>query len=264
MRTLVHLSDLHFGRLDRAILAPLRTAVVNIRPDLVVVSGDLTQRARPEEFGQASEFLNTLPGPQIVVPGNHDVPLHNLYARFRLPLHEYQRFITGDLEPFYADNEIAVLGINTARSLIWKSGRVNFRQISRIEERFCAVAGVVKVLVTHHPFDLPEHFSRRDLVGRAHHAMVQIARCGIDLLLAGHFHVTHSGRTASRYQIPGHSAIFVQAGTMSTRRRGESNSFNSLVIRKDVITVARYTAETGEDFHPISEESFRCTPEGWH
>lgn len=264
MRTLVHISDLHFGRLDHAILAPLRRSIADIRPHVVIVSGDLTQRARAEEFEAASEFLETLPGPRIVVPGNHDVPLHNLYARFRIPLREYQRQICDDLEPFYSDPEIAVLGINTARSLVWKNGRVNVRQIARIEERFCEVRGPVKVLVTHHPFDLPEHYSHRDLVGRAHQAMARIARCGIDLLLAGHFHVSHTGHTAERYQIPGHSAIFVQAGTISTRGRGEPNSFNAIRIHRDRIEVSRYSRETtDEEFHAVGEEAFRCTPDGW-
>jgi 3',5'-cyclic AMP phosphodiesterase CpdA len=263
MRTLVHLSDLHFGRLDPSILDPLRDAVRKIAPDLVIASGDLTQRARPEEFEQARDFLLTLPGPQIIVPGNHDVPLHNLYARFRLPLREYKRFITEDLEPFYKDEELAVLGINTARSLIWKNGRVNVRQINRIEERFCDARDVVKVLVTHHPFDLPEQHGRGDLVGRAHHAMVQIARCNIDLLLAGHFHVSQSGRTAARYQIPGHSAIFVQAGTISTRARGEANSFNALGIEKNRVLVERYALSADGEFRPLSEQAFVCTPLGW-
>lgn len=263
MRTLVHLSDMHFGRLDRAILPPLHRAIERIQPHLVIVSGDLTQRARPEEFEQARHFLRTLRSPQVVVPGNHDVPLHNLYARFRLPLREYRRFITDDLEPFYSDDEVAVLGINTARSLVWKNGRINYRQITRIEDHFCDLRGRVKVLVTHHPFDLPESYNRRDLVGRAHQAMMQIARCGIDLLLAGHFHLSHAGRTAVRYQIPGHSAIFVQAGTLSTRVRGEENSFNAIHTDETSITVDRYTCDGGDEFRPLSTESFRCTPDGW-
>jgi len=262
MRTLVHLSDLHFGRLDPCILSPLHDAVMKITPHVVIVSGDLTQRARSSEFEQARAFLKTLPFPQIVVPGNHDVPLHNLYARFNVPLRKYQQFISGDLEPFYADDEIAVLGINTARSMVWKNGRVNLRQITRIEERFCEVNGPLKVLVTHHPFDLPEPYSRRDLVGRAHQAMIKIARCGIDLLLAGHYHVSHSGPTAARYQIPGHSAIFVQAGTISTRARGESNSFNAIQIAPRQITVQRYST-TNAAFHPVEEQRFHRTPTGW-
>ncbi len=264
MRTLAHLSDLHFGRLDRAILEPLRNALAEISPALVVVSGDLTQRARPEEFEQARDFLATIPGPKIVVPGNHDVPLHNLYARFQTPLREYRRYITADLEPFYADDEIVALGINTARSLIWKNGRINVRQIARIEERFRESTGRVKILVTHHPFDLPADYRRRDLVGRAHQAMAQIARCNIDLLLAGHFHVSHSGRTALRYPIPGHSAVFVQAGTISTRARGEANSFNKIEIEQNRISVERYShAPSERRFHALARESFECTSSGW-
>lgn len=262
MRTLVHLSDLHFGRLDHAILPQLRRTIEKISPDVVIVSGDLTQRAHPEEFEQARDFLDTLPGPQIVVPGNHDVPLHNLYARLYLPLREYRRFISDDLEPYYRDGEIAILGINTARSLVWKNGRVNLRQISRIEERFCEAKHVMKVLVTHHPFDLPAEYGQRDLVGRAHHAMAKIARCGIDLLLAGHFHLTRTGHTALRYQIPGHSAIYVQAGTMSTRARGEANSFNNIRISSDCIEVQHISLEDAT-FHVVNEERFSRTTSGW-
>lgn len=264
MRNVVHLSDLHFGRLDAAILPPLRTAIERIRPHLTIVSGDLTQRARPQEFEQARDFLSTIAGPQIVVPGNHDIPLHDIYARFRLPLHQYRRYITEDMEPFYADGEIAVLGINTARSLVWKNGRVNLRQMEVIEERFCEFKGGVKMLVTHHPFDLPPNYSQRDLVGRARLAMAKIARCNIDLLLAGHFHLSHIGHTAVRYQIPGHSAIFVQAGTLSTRGRGELNSFNRLEIDGKRITVERLTFQADEGkFHTHSREEFTCGSDGW-
>jgi 3',5'-cyclic AMP phosphodiesterase CpdA len=121
----------------------------------------------------------------------------------------------------------------------------------------------VKVLVTHHPFDLPESYNRGDLVGRAHQAMIQIARCGIDLLLAGHFHLSHAGRTALRYQIPGHSAIFVQAGTMSTRVRGEENAFNVIHADRSEIAVERYACDGGDEFRRMSTDLFRCTADGW-
>src|SRR5215216_1335726 len=120
MRTLVHLSDLHFNRINGSVIAPLIERVRGIKPDLVAVSGDLTQRARSAQFKEARRFLDALPRPQIVVPGNHDVPMYNLFARFFKPLTKYQRYITNDLEPFYFDGEIAVLGINTARSLTIK------------------------------------------------------------------------------------------------------------------------------------------------
>src|SRR5438270_804255 len=125
MRTLVHLSDLHFGRIDPAVVDALAVAVSTLRPHLVAISGDLTQRAREREYRAAREFLDRLPRPQIVVPGNHDVPLHNVVQRFFGPLTLYRRYISNDLEPFFIDDEIAVAGVNTARSLTWKGGRIN-------------------------------------------------------------------------------------------------------------------------------------------
>ena len=86
MRVLVHLSDLHFGRIDRALLSPLARRVLALRPDLVVVSGDLTQRAKSAEFRDARRFLDTLPAPLLVVPGNHDIPYYNVFQRFFQPL----------------------------------------------------------------------------------------------------------------------------------------------------------------------------------
>ncbi len=106
MRTIVHLSDLHFGRIDPAVCRALAEDVSALNPDLVVVSGDLTQRAREHEFEEARVFLKSLPLPQLVVPGNHDVPLYNFVARFLRPLTRYQRYITSDLKPFYADTEM--------------------------------------------------------------------------------------------------------------------------------------------------------------
>jgi 3',5'-cyclic AMP phosphodiesterase CpdA len=121
VRTLVHLSDLHFGRVDPRILPPLLAAVAAAEPDLVVISGDFTQRARVREFKDAASFLAKLPQPQLLVPGNHDVPLYDLMRRWLAPLRRYRHYITDDLAPFYADKEIAILGINTARALTFKN-----------------------------------------------------------------------------------------------------------------------------------------------
>src|SRR5207237_7158700 len=138
MRTLVHLSDLHFGRLDERMVEPLLATIRETRPDAVAVSGDLTQRARSDQFKAARAFLDALPRvPLIVVPGNHDVPLYNVWARFAQPLDKFRRYITDDLEPFFADEEIATLGLNTARALTTKHGRVNPRTVARIRERLC-------------------------------------------------------------------------------------------------------------------------------
>lgn len=266
MRTIAHLSDLHFGRVDQSLIEPLISAVTEARPDLVAVSGDLTQRARSHQFREARAFLDRLPQPQIVVPGNHDVPLHNVFTRFLQPLAKYRRLISDDLQPFFGDDEIAVVGVNTARSLTIKGGRINEMQIAGVKERLCVFRDeVVKVVVTHHPFDLPEGYGDRDLVGRADLAMTALAECGADLFLAGHLHITHTGHTAQRYKIRGHSALVVQAGTASsTRGRGEANSFNLVRLNHPEISVERivWQPERGV-FERYSVEAFRHTQDGW-
>jgi 3',5'-cyclic AMP phosphodiesterase CpdA len=266
MRSIVHLSDIHFGRVNHSVLAPLIAAVNKINPDLVAVSGDLTQRARSHQFKEARAFLDRLPKPQIVVPGNHDVPLHNVFARFLQPLRKYRRFITDDLWPFYHDEEIAVLGVNTARSLTIKGGRINEEQVVYMRERFCVLdPEIVKIIVTHHPFDLPEGHDERQLVGRARMAMEAMASCGADVFLAGHLHVSHTIHSARRYQIKGHSALVVQAGTAaSTRGRGEENSFNVVRVDRPQIAVERFEWQPQlEEFGPMTTEHFRHTADGW-
>ena len=265
MRTIVHLSDLHFGRVNPLLIEPLKKVVSEIGPDVVAVSGDLTQRARSHQFQQARSFLDALPKPQIIVPGNHDIPLHNVYARFLEPLTKYQRYITTDLQPAYEDEEVAIVGVNTARSLVFKGGRINKTQVDRLREKFCSLQDeVVKVVVTHHPFDLPEGYDESDLVGRAQMAMTGLAECGADLFLAGHLHISHTGHT-KRYNLRGHSALVVQAGTAtSTRERGEPNSFNLLRIAHPSIVVEKFAWNPSTTAFAVSTiERFEHTDDGW-
>src|SRR5438046_9687039 len=152
MRVLVHLSDLHFGRIDERILNPLIAKVRELQPHVVAVSGDFTQRARPQEFREAREFLKLLPQPQIVVPGNHDLPLHNLYARFRHALDAYQEYISNDVEPFYLHLDIAVTGASPARWIAIKWGSINHADTYRIQEGRCGLRPQpIRIPMTLHP-----------------------------------------------------------------------------------------------------------------
>ncbi|MBA2589015.1 MAG: metallophosphoesterase [Alphaproteobacteria bacterium] len=265
MRTIAHISDLHFGRVNCAIL-PALTAVINaVRPDVVAVSGDLTQRARSKEFGAAREFLATLPEPQIVVPGNHDVPLYDIFRRWWSPLKRYRKYISDDLEPFFADEEIAVLGVNTARSFTFKNGRINAIQVANSCNRLGKGAqNGVRILVTHHPFGVEER-GGADIVGRADMAMTEFARCRIDVILTGHLHVSGISSSAAHYALPGYSALFIHAGTAtSVRQRGEVNAWNLIHIDGEAISVDCFVWDaTHQKFTITKTSNFRRGPEGW-
>ena len=267
MAVLVHLSDLHFGRVDERLLDPLVAAVKAASPDVVVVSGDLTQRARPSEFEAARAFLVRLPSPRVIVPGNHDVPLYNVVKRFLSPLGKYRRHFSADLEPAFIDDEVAVIGINTARSLTFKNGRINEEQVESIRRRFGSVGQrLTKIVVTHHPFDLPDAPEKdEELVGRARMAMDAFSRCGVDLLLAGHLHTSQAGDTSGRYELPGYAALAVQAGTAtSTRGRGESNSFNVLRVANREISVERQVWQPEANAFALERtERFRRDDNRW-
>jgi 3',5'-cyclic AMP phosphodiesterase CpdA len=269
-RTIVHLSDLHFGRIDDAIPRSLVRAVAELAPDLVVVSGDLTQRARVKEFRAAADFLGALSAPLLVVPGNHDVPLYNLVRRWLSPLDRFRRYITSDLTPFYEDSEIAVLGVNTARALTFKDGRINQGQIAAAMQRFAHCGkDVTRIVVTHHAFDAPDPIpgvtATHRVVGRATMAMAGLMRAGVDMILSGHLHSSGVGETTKRYPAPGRAILLIRAGTAtSTRRRGEVNAFNVVRVAGMEVTVACMAWRPNEGrFATASAERFNRTKLGW-
>lgn len=231
-RVLLHISDLHFGRVPPRMPEALLAAAHRVKPDVVVVSGDLTQRARVAEFEQARAFLDRLDYPLIVIPGNHDVPLYNLYHRFVRRLARYRRLITDDLAPSFVDDEVAVLGVNTARSLTWKGGRINSRQITEVRDVLCDLPQeVTRVVATHHPHDV------------ARLALRSWSACGADVLLCGHLHI------ATAESIGG--TLVVNAGTaISTRMRGELNSFNVVkTTQRERVSVEQWIWQPGGFLH---------------
>ncbi|MGV8943934.1 metallophosphoesterase family protein [Thermomonas sp.] len=267
MRTVVHLSDLHFGRVDAAVLAPLRSAIEKLKPDVVVVSGDLTQRARSAQFRAARDFLDTLPTPQIVVPGNHDIPFYDVVRRFFAPLVRFRRYISDDPMPEFRDDEVAIIGVNTARSLTFKGGRINSDQVKAVAQRFEGLPErITRIVVTHHPFDVPKDGDQDDVLGRAPMAMAEFARAEVDVFLSGHLHHSNISTTAHRYHIGGFAALVVQAGTAtSTRERGELNAFNVLRIGERDLQVQTWRWEPAPAlFAQEAETSFRYVRgEGW-
>ena len=166
--------------------------------------------------------------------------------RFLAPFTRYKAYISPVLEPEYVDEEMIVVGVNTARSFAHGEGRINARQVARIVTRLASAApSLIRIVVTHHPFDLPPGVSESRLLGRARMAMAQLAKADADLFLSGHLHLSHASHSAERYKIEGHSALIVQAGTVSERGRGESPSFNLLRVHRPEIELVRYTGISG-------------------
>jgi 3',5'-cyclic AMP phosphodiesterase CpdA len=242
MARLIHLSDLHFGAHDEDLVEAVERKIDELKPDLVVISGDFTQRARTEQFKDACRFLEDLreKGHEVLgVPGNHDVPLYDVLRRFLSPLTRYRRFIDETLCPFIELSGVGVLGINTARSFTFKDGRISQEQVEFIRETFSrSDPDAVRVLVTHHPlFAIPVGEGVDRAIGRQELALDAIEEAGVDLVLAGHAHHAAVHSAADLVTRAG-GALVIQAGTAtSTRVREQNQSFNVIDIDDGDVTL---------------------------
>ncbi|RXH58814.1 metallophosphoesterase family protein [Granulicella sibirica] len=270
MTLLAHISDIHFGHEDALIVEGLLESLRKTKPDVIVVSGDLTQRAKKAQFRKARAFLREMPKvPHLVVPGNHDVSATNLLERLTRPLKRYQRFITEDLSPYLDMGDVAIAGINTVRLLNRKDGRINQGQVkTACEQLGRAKENAVRVVVTHHPMDLPMEDLKHPLVSRSKMAMEAFSKCGVDLFLSGHLHTGQSLVTTTRYkENVSYSAVVAQAGTaVSTRTRGEANGWNLIELsgRADGAEMAiQEMVWEGKSFGKGQISRFRCGSGGW-
>jgi 3',5'-cyclic AMP phosphodiesterase CpdA len=271
MTRIAHLSDIHFGANDARIVAATEAWLQERQPDLVIISGDFTQRARIAQFREAAAWLERLRGHGLrllVVPGNHDVPLYDVVRRFAAPLDRYQRYISDDLCPWFENGEVAVLGLNTARSLTFKSGRINHEQIALMHERFAGVAPQkTRILVTHHPlYAMPigEGGELSEAVGRHRDAVKAVCEAGVHIALAGHFHRTYAEAARKMVENAG-SALVMQAGTAtSTRlRNDELQSFNWIHAHRNDEIELQVVAWDGQAFRRGDHQRFNFDGHNW-
>lgn len=269
MRTIIHISDLHYGKTHKDVSEQLVDAFSKLKPDLVVISGDLTQRAKTKEFESAKSFLQDLKKASLstfVIPGNHDIePLFKPLDRISNPYKNYKEYISSDLEPVYYDKEIAIAAINTVKSSNIKNGGMSLKQVVKTKAWFSSFPRpIVKIVVTHHPIDLPLIRRAKKLVPIAAEAVKEFSRQDVDLYLSGHYHRTSVVTTSDRFAIKNYSAIALQAGTLSIRERGEAQSFNVITIDKQRMTVEtyRWNAE-GKSFRKYAVVRFKRYRSQW-
>ncbi|WP_277185105.1 metallophosphoesterase [Caballeronia sp. BR00000012568055] len=255
MSVLLQISDPHFGTERPLVVAALLRLIDACAPDLVIVSGDITQRARRQQFAAARAFFDTLGStPMVVVPGNHDIPLFDPFARLFYPYANHQRAFGAELEPSFESNELLVLGVNTTRAYRHTDGEVSMQQVKRVASRLeKAKTAQLRVVITHQPVAVTRTQDEKNLLRGRDEAVREWARAGADLIVGGHIHLP--------YVLPLHDSFAglprklwaVQAGTaLSHRVRGTiDNSVN--VIRYSSDTGARRTTVERWDYAERSE-----------
>lgn len=271
MMTILHVSDLHFGppyvpRVGDALLR----AAHSIGPDFVVASGDFTQRAKPEQFARAAEYLNELPDvPTVVVPGNHDVPLYRVVERIFSPYKWYRKYIAEELDQEVRTEDAVVVALNSTSPLRHiTNGRITPSQLDRCRRAFDGVGeDPVRIVVAHHHFAPAPDYEGGQVMPRSKRAIDTFTELKVDLVLGGHLHRAYIGNSLDLY--PGldrdHGIIIVQSGTTTSRRgrvrEREKNSFNLIRVTDEVIRITHHMYfEDIDDFASVSRHIFPRSP----
>lgn len=271
MITMLHISDLHFGppyvpRVGEG----LRAAAAAVDPDVIVASGDFTQRAREEQFAAARAYLDSLPQvPVLVVPGNHDVPLYRVFERIFDPYRWYRVHIHQELDyVFHMDGAVFVMLNSTSPLRAITNGRISGDQLEFTRRALTeAPRDALKVVVAHHHFAPAPDYEGGEVMPRAKRAIDAFTDLEVDLILGGHLHRAYVGNSLDVY--PGedrvHGITIVQSGT-STSRRGrarerEKNSFNVIRVTEEVIRITHYMYfDDAGGFASVSRHIFPRSP----
>jgi 3',5'-cyclic AMP phosphodiesterase CpdA len=220
----IHISDLHFGKIAHpAVVDALLTEIAAVKPALVAISGDLTQRARTREYRAAREMIDAIREPVLVVPGNHDVyPWWKPVGRLFSPLVRFRRFITSNLCPTFEEDGLSVLGLNTAHGRTIKGGKITDDMHRRVREHFSSVdRRAFKVLVLHHHLTKIQALGSHDIARNAKRTLAEAGRMRVDLVLCGHLHVSHI--EPIEIAPAGHNIVIASAGTATSSRGRDSN-----------------------------------------
>lgn len=268
MVTLLHISDLHFGpAYVERVGAALLDIVPELKPDAIVVSGDLTQRAKAQQFIDARAFLDRmLAVPRLVIPGNHDVPLYRITERLTNPLGLYRKYICEELDQVLRIEGAVLVGLNsTAPLLAITNGRLHRGQLDFCSQAFAdAPPGAAKIVVAHHHFAPAPDYLHDQTMQQSKRAIDRFVDLGVELILGGHLHRAYIGNSLDFF--PGNhrdrGIIIVQCGTSTSRRgRGrerEKNSFNLIQITPSTFAITHYMFF--DDLHGFASVSRHTFP----
>lgn len=259
MSCLLQISDTHFGTEQPEVMAALERLAHALAPQVVVLSGDITQRATRKQFAAARAFVDRLAAPAVVaIPGNHDIPLFQLGARLFSPYGRYAGAFGTDLEPVFESADWLVVAVNTTRWWRHADGAVSPAQIERVAARLAgALPSQLRVVVTHQPVMVTR---QKDLSNRLHGREAAVARwcaAGADLILGGHIHLPFVRSLHGAYAGCPRTTWAVQAGTaVSSRlRAGHPNSVN--VLRLETPEAGRVCQAERWD-HSAVHKAFVC------
>jgi 3',5'-cyclic AMP phosphodiesterase CpdA len=263
---ILHVSDLHFGPpyLPAAGEALLAQAP-SLRPDVIVASGDFTQRAKPDQFEAARAFLDRLPDADlVVVPGNHDVPLFRVLERLTAPLANYRRFIHPELDWVLEREDAVFVALNSTSAYRHiTNGRITAEQLALCDRAFAGAGSRARIVVAHHHLAPAPDYEHAEVVPDARAALDRFTAMRVDLILGGHLHRGYIGNSLDVYAgaDADHGIIIVQSGTTTSRRgrarEAEKNSFNVVVVALAEVRITHFMYfESAGGFEPISEHRF--------
>ena len=247
MKHILHISDIHFGpKFVPEVADGVLDLIDRRRPDLVVISGDVTQRAKIHQFQDARAWVDSLPVPSITVPGNHDVPAYRVHERLFAPYGVYQRYFDENMEPVFEDDDLFVIGVNTAFKWTVKDGRFTGEALQRLEDLLSAAASdparkdKCRIVVAHHHLTPPPRWDTQRITGRAVEAVDIMSRHGVHMVLSGHLHQTYIATSEEYFPSGRDPVLFVHSGTTtSSRGRGwekKRNSCNWIEVDDRVLT----------------------------
>jgi len=274
MLTILHGSDLHFGKpFDANVAEVFREEIRRLSPDLLVLSGDFTQRAKVREFQEAREFLRSFPDlPLVVTPGNHDVPLYRVWERMFAPLRNYREFISSELDTVTSVGGATVVSLNTTAPLrAVVNGRLQDRQLLFAARALEDVPDEdLRVVVLHHHLASAPDYESDQLLPGFKTCLSAFGKMKVELILGGHLHRAYIANSLDSYpQENGMPGIVMAHSGTTTSRRGRArernkNSFNQIGITRDrlVITQHLLVAEEG-GFVPIGSHTFPRRTEGF-